>query len=910
MPPLPRLLPAVVFLAVLAAGSSALGQAAWYEGFEGGEATWTVAGGDVRYKMLDHRRADGAHTGQGCEWFCISADGGSTLNVAHQVGNPRVIDELLPSVWVKSDRPGLSFSASVVLPRTIDPATNRPLATVIGGTMYNDVGRWQQLRIADVSKQLAAQIRALHLRLGPNVDGREAYVQAVLLNIYGGPGATNVWIDDLDVAGFVAPNAPPTAQVVSPSPKFGGNASNDPAMVSPTAQFKRFDVKLTGSVLSVDDKPIFPRAIEHQGEPLGFLKQLGFNAVWLKQTPGREILEEADKLGLWLICPPPQTAQADGGDGSMMPIGPAFDRVLLWNLGNDLTTEQLPATRNLAEQVRIADRRAGRPLICKPLGDLRGFSRVSNNDMTLLVDRRPLFTTMELTDYGTWVRRQPWVALPGTPMWTTVQTQPNPSLREQLAAIDPSAPAPSSAPFEQMRLLTQTAVASGSRGLLFLSSTPLDATDPATQQRAKSLTLLNLNLALVEPWAAAGSFLTDADECSERRVGGTVLLAKRARLLLPIWSEPGSQCVPGQSAANNLWLKVPGVPESCTAFELTPGGLRDIPRLRVNGGLRVTFEEFSLTSQVLLAHDALIVNDLMRRSEYVGQGAGRIERDLAVGKYNAVLAVVKKLGDAGSSGKQVRTWFDSAAKAMQTCDAQLAARDNAAATQSADLAMRALRMIERLYWDEAVNNDSARKKGISTATSPAALGFETLPLHAKLIERINRSRGRSILPGGNFDDPNVLLTSGWKNLVGVSRESEDGAMVLRASADLVPQAALSGAMGLRLTATPAMPESPPSMIETPPVRFVSPDLPVEPGQLVCIHGWVNVKAPITGSVDGLMIYDNFGGEALAERIGQTAGWRQFILYRFATQPGGLNVTFSLTGLGEATIDDVGIEVLE
>jgi hypothetical protein len=49
---------------------------------------------------------------------------------------------------------------------------------------------------------------------------------------------------------------------------------------------------------------------------------------------------------------------------------------------------------------------------------------------------------------------------------------------------------------------------------------------------------------------------------------------------------------------------------------------------------------------------------------------------------------------------------------------------------------------------------------------------------------------------------------------------------------------------------------------------------------------------------------------LAERIGQTAGWRQFILYRFATQPGGLNVTFSLTGLGEATIDDVGIEVLE
>jgi hypothetical protein len=113
-----------------------------------------------------------------------------------------------------------------------------------------------------------------------------------------------------------------------------------------------------------------------------------------------------------------------------------------------------------------------------------------------------------------------------------------------------------------------------------------------------------------------------------------------------------------------------------------------------------------------------------------------------------------------------------------------------------------------------------------------------------------------------------------------------------------------------LTATPLTPESPPAMIETPPVRFVSPTVPAQPGQLVCIHGWVKVPKPITGSVDGLMIYDNFGGEALADRIGQTAGWRPFILYRIAIQPGGVNVTFALTGLGEAQIDDVGIEVLE
>ena len=42
------------------------------------------------------------------------------------------------------------------------------------------------------------------MQLGPQVDDREAYLDAVLLNVYTGPGVSNVWIDDLEVAGHVA----------------------------------------------------------------------------------------------------------------------------------------------------------------------------------------------------------------------------------------------------------------------------------------------------------------------------------------------------------------------------------------------------------------------------------------------------------------------------------------------------------------------------------------------------------------------------------------------------------------------------------------------------------------------------------------------------------------------------------
>ena len=317
---LARSLLPIHFLAVFAAGNLVFGQSAWYEGFEGPEVSWREFRGDVRYKVLDHKRTGDAHTGQGCEWFRISAEGGTALYITHEVGHPRVIEELLPTVWIKSDRPGMSISANVVLPRMIDPRTNKPLVTaVLGETAYNDVGRWQQLRLADLSKLVARQVRALRMQLGPNVDDREAYLDAILLNIYGGPGATNVWIDDLDIAGYVNRTGSPLGQVVASLPRAGGTAPNNSPGAQPFAAPpmlpKRFDIKLSGSVLSVDGKPIFPRAIEHQGEPLSALKQLGFNAVWLKWLPNQELLQEADRLGLWLICPPPRE------DASLDPRG-------------------------------------------------------------------------------------------------------------------------------------------------------------------------------------------------------------------------------------------------------------------------------------------------------------------------------------------------------------------------------------------------------------------------------------------------------------------------------------------------------------------------------------------------------------------------------------------------------------
>ena len=82
---------------------------------------------------------------------------------------------------------------------------------------YTTVGRWQRLEIVDFPRMVARQLRIVRSQLAMNVDGREAFVSRVLLNIYGGPGVTNVWTDDLEVFGHV----PSVVDAASPGGRPG-----------------------------------------------------------------------------------------------------------------------------------------------------------------------------------------------------------------------------------------------------------------------------------------------------------------------------------------------------------------------------------------------------------------------------------------------------------------------------------------------------------------------------------------------------------------------------------------------------------------------------------------------------------------------------------------------------------------
>jgi hypothetical protein len=880
----------------------ALGGAPWYEGFEGPKPSWRDAGGNARYRIARHERVRNApHTGEGCEWVQVVGEGGTAVYVSHEVGHPRVIEDLAPTVWIKADRPGIQLAVQVVLPRSPDSRTGQPLSATLLGASYTQVGRWQQLRIDEIPKLLARQVRVLRAQFGANVDGQDAYVDAVLLNVFGGPGTTNVWIDDLDIAGHVAyENVAIASQLQATAPLR--------AATQPSAR----RVQLSGSVLLADGRPLFPRAVQHRGEPLAALRRMGFNTVWTDRPATGPLLDEAAAAGVWLVCPPPPTTRIDLGDeptAVVAEFGPEYGCVLCWDMGQGLGEAEVEGTRRWADQVRSGDRKGGRPLICRADRELRAYSRACD---LLLLDRRPIGSSLELGDYAAWVREQPRLARPGTPVWTTVQTQLAAAVREQLRALDPARPPPSVVAPEQLRLLVYYAVAAGSRGVLMLSDSPLTAEDPETRDRAAALELLNLELELLEPWGAAGGFVANV-EASESQVVGAVLRTERARLLMPIWSSPGAQFVPGQSAANAVTLTVPGVPEAISAYELTPGGIQPLRHKRVTGGTRVTLDEFGLSDLVLLAQDPLIVNALAQRSTAIGRRAADLQRQLAGRKLQGVQDVLAQLAGtvpisvAGGPRNgpvpftppaQTQEWLAAARRNLQRCDGWLATKNYPAAYAEAGRAMRALRLVERSLWELLAAGLS------SPVASPGATGFATLPWHTRLSDRINASRlGPNLLAGGDLEDVVALERGGWQN---VQRPAEDVAVTV----DLAPVAAHSGGRGLRLTARPVAPNAAPAVVESPPVWVTTGAAPVEAGQLVCISGWVQLPGGFRGSVDGLLVGDSLGGEPLAARIAKTNGWQRFALYRVAPQSGPLSVTFALTGLGEAWLDDLAIQPLQ
>ncbi len=855
------------------------------DSFEGPDNSWQLADHDCTLRLLQHRRALGqAHSGQASEHVQFYAGSGSYVHLVSPVAASPVIDELSVSIWVKANRRGVQLAMRVVLPRSRDPRTGGVLTTLIRGSSYGEAETWKKLTIESPRKLVDRQVPLLRSQFGSDVDARGAYVDLLVLNVYGGTGETDVWLDDLEISGQVD------------SPSAGGDTADRSARGAvplaeelSTAGNRKLPV-LDGSVFLIDGYPQLVRAIDSNGEPFAWLKSLGFNAICLPTPPTAEQLQEAEESGIWLIAPPPPAQ-------SPPQSAPLLDQILAWDLGRQLTSEQVEPTRRRALELRSVADDERRPTLCLPAEDVWQYSRVT--DLTVLEPPGPQ-QSLSLRDYGRWYRTGSQRMQMGTHFWASIRTQISPRVVEQMTALGASQATASTLEPDQIRLLTYHAIASGARGLIFRSMTPLNDTDALTQLRAKTLERLNRELTLLEPWAATGRYDGDL-ETGDPSVRVSVLKIERSRLLLVIRCEADQQYVTVSGSARPISFEVPGVPDTDEAYEAGEDGLRRMPQQR-GTGVRVRLENPRLITRIVLTQDQQVINFLARQTAALRHAQDQLLGEIAAQLYGVVVETHQQLLQAAPIPGLTNAAPENAALSQARVELQqfqqlLEGGGHERAYQFLQRGMHQLAVARYQEWKAAVSAFS------SPVASPFCVSYFSLPEHYALGQRLRgKTWGPNSLPGGDFENLSVLQSSGWKNVTTQTPE-------VNTTVELSLHAPRAGRSSLRLQCWPVGSDTPPQVLSGDPVSITTAPLPLTAGQIVRIHGFARAASPTQGSSAGLRIYDSFTGEDLAEHIQQTREWYEFTLYRAAPRSESLTVTFALSGIGEAWLDDVSIHLL-
>lgn len=863
---------------VLAQGTPVAGMAA------ASSLKWQIANTDCRLQVAEHVRvsADGQGAGE-ADKIRILADKGTYVFAATPVRPLRIIDELRFDLWVKSDRPGLQILARVVLPRTSDPSNGGATTTLLRGTSYEQVGNWQRLTLNDLSRSLVRNARAMRAEMKTPVDEREAYVDLVLLNIYGGPGPTTAWIGELETTGSVTTGDSPAASQLNRSTT--GSAPLRAAAFNQRA--KAASVELQGKTLMVGGRPMFPRMIDYQGESFESLARLEFNTIRLASPATQQQLEEAARIGVWLVAPPPDLRAGRA-------ISAAYDRVLAWHLGTDLGSERLSSTTWLAKQLRNVDTELRRPIACSPTSAVRDYSRIVD---IIMHHAAPLGTSLRLDETEGWLRDRQQLARPGTPYWATVQSESARQIQSQINTFHGEIFATGAVDYNQLKNLTYAVLSSGARALCFTSHTPLNATDPDTQRRAATLRLLNRELIRLEPWLATGNHVATL-ETSARHVKVAVLEIPRSRLLLPIRSGPGSQFCLGREPTGAVTFIVPGVPASNEAFQLVSGRLHPVRHQRVAGGIRVTLDDNHALSPVVLTQDPLVIHQLSKQLATTQQDAAQLQLKIARAEFDAVTTAITTIISSGQQVAAATEPLKQARARLVQSEQVILTGDYQTAGQLSHQVLQTVAAVRRAYWEDATGDYR------DPVASPLLVSFSGLPIHWKLFNRLRNTKpGPSMLAGGDFENLNHMQQNGWRHF---RVESPSWESQVELSAD----APKSGGFSLHLRAWPTDENNAPAVIDSPPLWIRSGSVPVRSDQIVRIHGWARMVTPLQGTRDGMLVFDSLGGKPLGLRVQSGGDWQEFSLYRAVGEDQSVNVSFVLSGLGEAWIDAVSISALE
>jgi hypothetical protein len=812
----------------------------------------------------------------GAEHIILSAPPGVSAPLAYNLPPVSVIAETKLVARVVCSRPGVQLAAMVVLPRSIDSRTGKPREVLLRSGKTAPAGNWQEIIVDDLPTQLADQARIVRAQR-QQADEHEAYVSQVVVLAPGGPGVTEIWVDDISVQGVIArrPDAVATTQtnvVVQPV------SSNVPAP-HPVADANQQLAK----------PPAVPRVIQWQGESFELLKSLGFDAVWLGRTPTDSEQAEALRLGLLLVCPPPPASQMKGDFKRQFPA------VMTWDLGpldDPAGIEPVDAWRKalLEHQPEPA-----RPAMLRPSGMVREASRLAD---LVLISRPTLGSTRTWPEQAAWLGQQSRLVRPGTPIWAGFETQASRRFSSQIANLrSDAAAAVVPASFQQLSMATTAALCMMPRGFCFQSQASLAGASAENRMRALALELTNLRLGLVDPWVAAGKTPLAA-RSTWPEVTGLLLKTERSHLIVPLrWGRhdsksngPAKPTNSGQKNPGQHCFDLPGVPETSEAYVISVSGSHRVPGRRVTGGLRVSVDDLPDDAFLLITEDGFAYSHVERYLREHAPRAAQARVELASLRQRQAAQALAELPMLHQVAGVKQLLAESETR-LNAANELLKRQDHAAAFAYATDA-------ERLLENALEASSAAITAAATNTTFPSPVDWSTLSDMARVAQLAAQSAASAQpLPGGEFEDLTELLADGWQRM-------ENAPPGIETAVRLSPEAPARGAHCLELQVKRLSADGAPPPMPTPPVWATSPPLKAPPGHMIEITGFARVADVPIGSPEPLLIFDSVGGEESAVRLSSAPSWTPFRLIRVPAAGSEVRLTIALGGVGKAQIDSL------
>lgn len=642
-------------------------------------------------------------------------------------------------------------------------------------------------------------------------------------------------------------------------------------------------VQVDGTTILVDGRPFVIRAIEYQGEPMGTLREMGFNTLWLSSAPSLDQLSRAREQDLWMIAPPPT-------DDGPVSLDWQYDAVLAWLVGQEVQSLDQGTVRQRVERIRQLDPRQGRPVLVQARSGLADYARVAE---ILCVGRAVLGTSFPLTEYGAWVRAQHELTQAYAPLLAEIQTELPESLAQQ-ASLFSGVNAPLTLQEAQLRGQVWEAVSGGARGFLFRSRSRLDEPSMVSPMRRMQLTMVNRQIMQLSPWIA-GALVAERLQQTDPSLRVAVLKTSRSRLLLVHQSTGLESYTAGVSRQSLLTMRDSAAGSSDQPYRLTPVGLLPATHQRLGGQMAIQIENAADWEALVLTQDPLVVR-VVEQISRASQGWTMQQLHVELSQLSAEWGnrIFSAMLQAGREPSGLRERILRVNQMAQLTQAQVASSDALAVWNESLEQQRELAGV----YDELVRE--AQQTLPWPQGSPLAVNPVLIPLHWQSLTRLSGIEwSPNALPGGDFEDLGHLSRHGWQH------QTAPG-LAVRTLVQLHQDAMVDGRRGLRLAAEPDGGLAP-QFLESAPVWIVSGPIEIPPNHLVRISGYVHVPAPLRGTYDGLVIQDSLGGRDLAQRFPTTNGWQPFTVYRATSEGHTLRLNFALTGYGTVHVDEVTVQ---